>query len=73
MDKNPFLSQLPSEGSASSAMSSKKTQKATFRHIAGLWKGRVQLRTQADVNRALKRLRGSTQRRLRRWVKIECG
>lgn len=44
------------------------TQKATFRHVAGLWKDRVQWRTQADVNRALKRLRGSTPRRLRRLV-----
>ena len=42
------------------------TQKAVLRRIAGLWKDRAHLRTQADVNRTLKRLRGSTQRRLRR-------
>lgn len=42
------------------------TQKAALHKVAGLWKDRVQLRTQVDVNRTLKRLRGSTQRRLRR-------
>ena len=42
------------------------TQKVALRQAAGLWKDRVQLRTQADVNRRLWRLRGSTQRRLKR-------
>jgi hypothetical protein len=42
------------------------TQKAMLRQVAGLWKDRAHLRTQADVNRALRRLRGSTRRRLRR-------
>ncbi|MBI4598379.1 MAG: hypothetical protein HY737_08280 [Candidatus Omnitrophica bacterium] len=42
------------------------TQKATLRQVAGLWKDRAQLRTQTDVNRELKRLRGSTARRLKR-------
>ena len=42
------------------------TQKAVFHKVAGLWKDRVQLRTQTDVNRTLKQLRGSTQRRLKR-------
>ena len=42
------------------------TQKAVFRKVAGLWQDRAHLRTQAEVNRALKRLRGSTARRLRR-------
>lgn len=42
------------------------TQKAVLRRVAGLWKDRIQMRTQADVNRALKRLRGSTRHRLRR-------
>lgn len=41
------------------------TQKIALRHVAGLWKDRVELRTQANVNRALKRLRGSTRRRLK--------
>ncbi|MBI3320162.1 MAG: hypothetical protein HYZ89_06210 [Candidatus Omnitrophica bacterium] len=43
------------------------TQKTIFRQVAGLWKNR-RLRTQADVNRFLKRLRGSTPDRLRRLV-----
>jgi metal-responsive CopG/Arc/MetJ family transcriptional regulator len=42
------------------------TQQAAIRQTAGLWKDRVSLRSQADVNRALKRLRGSTRRRLKR-------
>ncbi len=42
------------------------TQKAILRQVAGLWKHRTSLRTQTDVNRALKRLRGSTTRRLQR-------
>ena len=42
------------------------TQKTILRRVAGLWKDRIRLRTQTDVNRALKRLRGSTQHRLRR-------
>lgn len=42
------------------------TQKAVFRQVAGLWKDRARLRTQADVNAFLRRMRGSTQRRLRR-------
>ena len=41
-------------------------QQAVFRQVAGLWRSRVGLRTQVDVNRALKRLRGSTPRRLER-------
>lgn len=43
-------------------------QKNVLRKISGLWKGRSHLRTQSDVNRALKRLRGSTQARLRGLV-----
>ena len=42
------------------------TQKAVFHRVAGLWKDRVRLRTQTDIKQVLKRLRGSTQRRLRR-------
>ena len=42
------------------------TQKAVFRHVAGLWSDRTRLRTQADVNRLLKKRRCSTERRLRR-------
>jgi hypothetical protein len=42
------------------------TQKAVLRRVAGLWGDRARLRTQADVNRLLKRLRGSTRQRLRR-------
>ena len=42
------------------------TQKAVLRRVAGLWKDRTQLRHQADVNRFLKRVRGSTRRRLQR-------
>ena len=42
------------------------TQKAVFHKVAGLWKDRAQLRTQTDVNRTLRQLRGSTQRRLKR-------
>ena len=41
------------------------TQKAALRSVEGLWKDR-RLSTQADVNRLLKRLRGSTASRLRR-------
>ena len=44
------------------------TQKATFRQVAGVWKDRRDLRTQADVNRTLARVRGSTRRRLQRLV-----
>ncbi len=44
-----------------------RTQKALLRQVAGLWKDRP-LRTQADVNRFLRRLRGSTHRRLTRLV-----
>ncbi len=44
------------------------TQKAVLHQVAGLWKDRFKLRTQADVNRLLKRLRGSTQHRVRRLV-----
>ncbi len=42
------------------------TQQAILRKVSGLWSDRVRLRTQDDVNRTLKRLRGSTQRRLKR-------
>lgn len=42
-----------------------RMQKAVFRRVAGLWKDR-RLRTQADVNRLLRRLRGSTAQRLTR-------
>jgi hypothetical protein len=41
-------------------------QKNVLREVAGLWRNRVPLQTQADVNRALRRLRGSTQQRLKR-------
>lgn len=41
-------------------------QKAAFRNAAGLWKDRTDIRTQADVNRMLKALRGSTRHRLKR-------
>lgn len=47
------------------------TQKTTMRQVAGLWKDR-RLRTQGDVNRFLKRLRGSTQQRLTRLAPITC-
>jgi hypothetical protein len=42
------------------------TQQAVLHRVAGLWKDRRRLRTQTDVNRVLQRLRGSTERRLRR-------
>ena len=42
------------------------TQRRALRQVAGLWKDRVQLRTQIDVNRVLRHLRGSTRQRLRR-------
>lgn len=42
------------------------TQKAALHQAAGLWRNRTHLRTQADVNRFLKRVRGSTQARLKR-------
>lgn len=42
------------------------TQKTALHQAAGLWKDRADLRTHADVRRLLKRVRGSTQRRLRR-------
>ena len=42
------------------------TQKTAFRQVAGLWKDRISLRSQADVNRLLRTLRGSTHRRLTR-------
>ena len=42
------------------------TQKMVLRQVAGLWSDRARLRTQTDVNRALKRLRGSTTQRLTR-------
>lgn len=41
-------------------------QKSVLRKVSGLWKDRSDLRTQADVNRGLKQLRGSTQARLKR-------
>lgn len=41
------------------------TQKKAFHRAAGLWKDRAELRTQADVNRALKELRGATASRLK--------
>jgi len=40
-------------------------QKSVLRKVNGLWKDRAHLRTQADVNRILKQLRGSTQTRLK--------
>ena len=40
------------------------TQKAALQQATGLWKDR-RFRTQADVNRFLKRLRGSTRRAAR--------
>ena len=40
-------------------------QKSALRKVSGLWKNRVHLRTQADINRALKRLRGSPRTRLK--------
>ena len=45
------------------------TQKAVLRRVAGLWSDRAHLRTQADINRSLRRLRGSTERRLRRLTR----
>ena len=42
------------------------TQKAALHQAAGLWRNRASLRTQADVNRLLKRVRGSTDARLKR-------
>ncbi len=42
------------------------TQKTVLRRVAGLWRDRTNLRTQADVNRMLKQVRGSTQQRLKR-------
>ncbi len=42
------------------------TQKKMLRQVTGLWKHRTELRTQDDVNRWLKRVRGSTQPRLKR-------
>ncbi len=42
------------------------TQKAALHQAAGLWRDRATLRAQADVNRMLKRVRGSTETRLRR-------
>ena len=42
------------------------TQQAALHRAAGLWRNRTALRTQADVNRMLKRVRGSTDVRLRR-------
>ncbi len=44
-------------------------QKSVLRKVSGLWKDRRHLRTQSDVNRTLKRLRGSTQIRLKGLVK----
>ena len=40
-------------------------QKSVLRKLSGLWKDRAHLRTQADVNRALKQRRGSTSVRLK--------
>lgn len=40
-------------------------QDAMLRRVVGLWKDRAWLRTQADVDRFLKRLRGSMRQRLR--------
>lgn len=42
------------------------TQKNMLRQVTGLWKHRTELRTQDDVNRWLKRVRGSTHHRLKR-------
>ncbi len=42
------------------------TQKAALHQAAGLWRNRTRLHTQADVNRLLKQVRGSTQARLKR-------
>ena len=42
------------------------TQKKMLRQVTGLWKSRTELRTQDDVNRWLKRVRGSTPHRLKR-------
>ena len=39
------------------------TQRRALRQVAGLWKDRTHLRTQADVNRMLRQLRGSTKQR----------
>jgi len=52
---------------ATSRYVEERTQKAVFRQVAGLWKDR-RLRTQSDVNRLLKRLRGSTSHRLTRLL-----
>lgn len=45
------------------------TQRAVLHDIAGLWKDRTTLRTQTDVNRLLKQLRGSTRARLTRLAR----
>ena len=42
------------------------TQKAALQKAAGLWSNRATLRTQVDVNRLLKRVRGSTDARVKR-------
>lgn len=42
------------------------TQKAALRRVAGLWRDRTALHGQTDVNRMLRRLRGSTRARLKR-------
>ena len=42
------------------------TQKAALHQVAGLWKDRPRLATPTGVNRFLRRLRGSTRRRLKR-------
>ena len=40
-------------------------QKSILRKVSGLWRDRTSLRTQTDVNRALKKIRGSTESRLK--------
>lgn len=45
------------------------TQKTVLHDIAGLWKDRTTLRTQADVSQLLKRLRGSTRARFTRLAR----
>ena len=45
------------------------TQKTMLRQVSGLWKDRTALRSQADVNRWLKRVRGSTRHRLKHLAK----
>lgn len=42
------------------------TQKAALHQAAGLWRNRTTLRTQTEINRVLKRVRGSTDARLKR-------